>query len=70
MSKKTQRFNLQLPEPLFLEIKALADENGCSVAEMIRRLAKAGMELHLAEADPDRAVIKRDARGERELIFI
>lgn len=69
MAKK-KRYNLVLPEELFDQLKAISDETGSSVLEVIKNLIKAGLVVYKVHKDPDGELIIRRRDTEREVQFI
>lgn len=68
--KKNKRYNLVLPEELFDQIQAIADERGTTVLEILRRFIKLGLIAAEVEKELDSALIIRQGTKEREIVLI
>jgi hypothetical protein len=68
--EKTKRYNMVLPQPLFDELKVIADERHSTVLEVLKQFIRLGLLVSKAEKSSDTAVIMREGDKERELILI
>jgi hypothetical protein len=65
-----KRYNLSLPEELYQEVQALAEQRHTTVLELLRRFVKLGLLVAKSEGSPDMAFILREGDKERELILL
>jgi hypothetical protein len=70
VSTAAKRYNLSLPEELYQEVQALAEERHTTVLELLRRFVKLGLLVARSEKSPDMAFILREGDKERELILL
>ena len=66
----TKRYVAVLPEGLFLELQALADERGVSVLELLRQFIRLGLFVAKVEATPGAMVVVREDGQERQLVLL
>ena len=66
----TKRYNLVLPQPLFDELQAIADERHTTVLEVLKQYIRLGLLVSKAEKSPDTAVILREGGRDRDLMLI
>ncbi|ACU89003.1 hypothetical protein [Desulfomicrobium baculatum] len=64
---RNKRYNLNIPEALFDEVQSIADENGTSVVDLLRRFIKLGLVAVSIEKRDDTRLSIIDSNGEREL---
>lgn len=69
-TKRVKRYNLVLPEDLFDELQAVADQEQTTVVDVIRKFIKLGLLVVQADKSPDSKIIIREGETERELIFV
>jgi len=69
-SKNLKRYNMVLPEPLFLELQDAAKQNDITVLELLRRFIKLGLIVHNVSKDPSAAFVIRTGDTEREVMFL
>ncbi len=67
---KTKRYNLLLPINLFNQVQALADEEGTSVLELLKRFIRIGLVITKLTQSPDAALLIRQDGKERELVLL
>ncbi|ETX03462.1 MAG: hypothetical protein ETSY1_47155 (plasmid) [Candidatus Entotheonella factor] len=65
-----KRYNLVLPQPLFDELQAIADERHTTVLEVLKQFIRLGLLISKAEKSPDVAVILREGDRDRDLMLI
>jgi hypothetical protein len=65
-----KRYNLVLPEALFSEVQALADQRGVTVLELLRKFIRLGLLVAKAEDSPDTVFLLRDGETERQLVLL
>ena len=69
-SKNLKRYNMVLPETLYIELQDVAKENDITVVELLRRFIKLGLVVHNVSKDPSAAFLIRNGDTEREVMFI
>jgi hypothetical protein len=69
-AEKSKRYNLVLPQPLFDELQAIADERHSTVLEVIKQFLRLGLLVSQAERSSTTAVILREGARERELMLV
>lgn len=67
---KTRRYQLVLPEELYLEIQGIAEKEHTSFLEIIRKLLKYGLLVFNITKDPGTKLIIREGDSEREIVMI
>ena len=67
---KTKRYNLILPMNLFNQVQALADEEGTTVLELLKRFIRIGLVITKLTQSPDSALLIRQDGKERELVLL
>ncbi|EMG35633.1 hypothetical protein PCS_03610 [Desulfocurvibacter africanus PCS] len=65
-----KRYNLALPEELFKEVQAIADQNHTSVLEVLKRFIKLGLIVADISKKADARIIIKENTQERELLFL
>jgi hypothetical protein len=69
-SKNLKRYNMVLPEPLYLELQDAAKQNDITIVELLRRFIKLGLIVHKVSKDPGAAFLIRTGDTEREVLFL
>jgi hypothetical protein len=65
-----RRFNVGLPEPLAQELQRVADENGTTVVELLRRFTKLGLLAIRLQQLPDAGLIVRECGEEQKIMLL
>jgi hypothetical protein len=65
-----KRYNLVLPQDLFDEIKEVADNEGTTVVEVIRKFVKLGLIAVKIQNEPGSALIIREGDSEQQLLIL
>jgi ATP-dependent Clp protease ATP-binding subunit ClpA len=65
-----RRYQLVLPNDLFLAVQQLADRQDATVQEILRRFIRLGLLVTDLQETPDAALIVRDVHGERQLVLV
>ncbi|MGE0542639.1 MAG: Clp protease N-terminal domain-containing protein [Dehalococcoidia bacterium] len=65
-----RRYQLVLPNDLFLAVQQLADRQDATVQEVLRRFIRLGLLVTDMQETPDAALIVRDVHGERQLVLV
>ena len=65
-----KRYNLVLPEELFLEVQTLADERQTTVVDLFRRFIKLGLLAANIEDDQDAALLIKQGEEIKQLVFL
>jgi hypothetical protein len=65
-----KRYNLVLPNNLYDEVQALANDENVSVLELLKRFIKIGLVVTKLNQSPNASLIIREGDRERELVFI
>jgi ATP-dependent Clp protease ATP-binding subunit ClpA len=65
-----KRYNLALPQDLFREVEQLAEREGITVLEVLRRSAKLGLLVDQLQRTPGAALIIREGDQERQLVVL
>jgi hypothetical protein len=63
-----KRYSLVLPEPSFIEVQRIAENEHTTILDLIRRFIKIG--LLLARLSPDAEIIIREDDKETKLLFL
>lgn len=66
---KTKRYNLVLPDEVYAEVKAIADNERTSVLEAFKRVIRHGLLMYKIMKDPQARLIIRQGETEREIIL-
>ena len=72
MSKKSnshKRYNLVLPQELFDDIKQVADKQGTTSVEVIRKFIRIGLLAEKIQDDPESALIIREGDTEKQIMI-
>lgn len=69
MNTKQKRYSLVLPQDLFDEIQKVADSNGSTVLDVMRKFIKLGLIAIEVENDPNSELIIRTGDKEQKVIF-
>jgi hypothetical protein len=67
---KTKRYNLILPINLFNQVQTLADEEGTSALELLKRFIRIGLIITKLTQSSDAALVIRQNGKERELVLL
>jgi hypothetical protein len=67
---KTKRYNLILPINLFNQVQTLADEEGTSALELLKRFIRIGLVITKLTQSPDSTLVIRQDGRERELVLL
>ena len=67
---KTKRYNLVLPNDLYLEVKGIADTERTSVLDAFKRIIKYGLMTYKIMKDPSSQLIIRQGDSEREIVIV
>lgn len=67
---KVKRYNLVLPNSLFDEVQALANEENVSILELLKRFIKIGLVVTKLSQSPNASFIIREGERERELVLL
>ncbi len=67
---KARRYNLVLPEDLFLEVERVADREGVTVLEVLRRSVKLGLLAAHVRETQGASLLIREGGVERELLVL
>jgi hypothetical protein len=67
---KTKRYNLILPVSLFNQVQSLADKEGTSVLELLKRFIRIGLVITKLTQSSDAALLIRQDGKERELVLL
>lgn len=65
-----RRYSLVLPEDLFTQVERLAEEEGTTVVEVLRRFTKLGLLATDIQRTPGASLLIRDAAGERQIVLL
>jgi hypothetical protein len=65
-----KRYNLVLPEDLFIEVQKVADNRHTTVVEMLRRFIKLGLLAIQLEEKPGAALLIREGDTERQIVLL
>ena len=65
-----KRYNLVLPEALFREVQALADQRHVTVLELLRKFIRLGLLVAKAEDSSDTVFLFREGDTERQLVLL
>jgi hypothetical protein len=65
-----KRYNLVLPEPLFRELQALADQRHVTMLELLRKFIRLGLLVSKAEETPGTLFLLREGDTERQLVLL
>jgi hypothetical protein len=65
-----KRYNLALPTNVYNEVAGLAQQEGASVLELLKRLIKIGLVVLKAAHSPDTSVIIREGNTETKLVLL
>jgi len=65
-----KRYNLVLPEALFLEVQDLAGRQHVTVLELLRKFIRLGLLVAKAEESPDTVFLLREGNTERQLVLL
>lgn len=66
----TKRLHISLPNELYDELQAFADQKHTTVVDVLRRFIHLGLVVSRAEDDPNMALVIRDGDREREVFLI
>lgn len=66
---KTRRYNLVLPELLFDELKTVADKNGTTVVDLMRRYVKLGLLADRLEEIPNAGLFIKEGDSMKQIII-
>jgi hypothetical protein len=64
------RYNLDLTDQTYEQLKELADSSGTTVAELVRRFISLGLIVARVQSDPNAALIIREGDREREVMLV
>ena len=64
-----KRYNIVLPQGLFDEIQCVADNEGVTVVDILRRFIKLGLLATWISERPDAALVIKEGDSERELLM-
>lgn len=67
---KVKRYNLVLPNSLFDEVQALADDENTSVLELLKRFIKIGLIVTKLSQSSNASLVLREGDRERELVLL
>lgn len=67
---KKKRYSLVLPQEVYDEVQCVADSEGTTVLEILRKFIKLGLIAVELEKKPNSALIIRTDDSEREIILI
>lgn len=70
MKNKMKRYNLVLPNSLFDEVQAMANQGNTSVLELLKRFIKIGLVVTKLYQSSDVRLIIREGDKERELVLL
>lgn len=65
----TKRYNLVIPEELFNEVKNVADKQGTTTVEVIRKFIRIGLLAEKTQSEPGSALIIREGDTERQILI-
>jgi ATP-dependent Clp protease ATP-binding subunit ClpA len=65
-----RRHSLVLPEDLFLQVQALANEEQTSVTDLLRRFAKLGLLIMETQKTPGASIVIRQGATEQRLVVL
>lgn len=68
-SKGTKRYNLVIPEDLFNEVKDVAEKQGTTTVEVIRKFIRIGLLAEKTQGDPGSALIIREGDTEKQILI-
>ena len=68
-SKSLKRYNMVLPEPLYLELQEAANDRDITVVELLRRFIKLGLMINNVSKNPGAAFLIRNGDSEREIVL-
>jgi hypothetical protein len=70
MSQRPKRYNLVLPEDLFLEVQALADRRNTTVVELLRKFIRLGLLVAHSEESSNATFLIREGDKEKQLVLL
>jgi hypothetical protein len=65
-----RRFNIGLPDALANELQSVADANGTTVVELVRRFVKLGLLAIKLQESPDSGLIIREGTEEHKIFLL
>lgn len=68
--KKMKRYNLVLPEDLYIEVKRIADERDTTVVDLFRRFIKLGLLAIQIEDDPNTSLLIERNGKQKEILVL
>ncbi len=69
-AQASKRYNLVVPDSLFREVQELADRQGTTVVEVLRRFIKLGLLATQVMETPGSALVIREGEREREIVLL
>lgn len=69
-NRATRRYQLVVPEELFVEVQMLASKRGTTVIDILRRFIRLGLMVARTEDSPDGQFIIREGDSERQVILL
>lgn len=67
---RVKRYNLVIPEIVFAEVQAIADERQTSVVDILRRFIKLGIMADGIDKNPDASLVVREGDIEKIIILL
>ena len=67
---KTKRYNLVIPDDLFLEVKNIADTEQTSIIDSFKKIIKYGLLTYKIMKDPTSQLIIKQGKSEREIVLV
>ena len=68
-SNRTKRYNLVIPEDLFNEVKGVAEKQGTTTVDVIRKFIKIGLLAEKIQDESGSALIIREGDTERQILI-
>lgn len=69
LAMRKKQLTLSLPESLFADMQEIANSEGITITQLMKKFIKLGLIATEASKDPDKAILIKDASGKKELKF-
>jgi len=67
---RTKRYNMNLPEPLYEELEAIANRRGTTIVDVLRDFIKLGLLAVAVEDTPGSSLILREGDREQRILMV
>lgn len=70
MTKNTKRYNINIPQELFDQIRMFANERGTTAIDVIKRFIRLGLIVAECEKTKAKLIIREEDGTEKEIILL